>query len=167
MKKGFLFFLLTLLVSTVSMAQGAKASPAATAKGKGGDADITIKYAQPSVKGRKIWGGLVPYDQVWRTGANNATTIEFSKAVKIEGKDLAAGKYALFTIPTEGGKWTIIFNKKADQWGAYNYKADDDALRVDVQAKTSDVAVEAMTFSIAENTVTLAWEKLTVGFMVK
>src|SRR5688572_25582694 len=76
---------------------------------------ITINYSRPNVKGRKIFGGLEPYDAVWRTGANSATTIAFTEAVKIEGKDLAAGEYGLFTIPGQN-EWTIIINKGAKQW---------------------------------------------------
>ena len=90
--------------------------PQATVEGKIGAATVKIVYCQPSARGRKIMGGLVPYGEVWRTGANDATTIEFDKPVKIEGKDLAAGKYSLFSIPGEN-EWTIIINKDAKQMG--------------------------------------------------
>src|SRR5688572_29943922 len=96
-------------------------SPKETVTGKVGGANATIVYSRPSARGRKIVGSLVPYGEVWRTGANEATTITFDKAVKVEGKDLAAGTYALFTIPGEN-EWTIIFNKESQQWGAYKYK---------------------------------------------
>jgi Protein of unknown function (DUF2911) len=151
----------------VKPADNAKPSPAASATGKSGEAIITINYAQPAVKGRKIWGDLVPFDKVWRTGANEATTIEFSKDVKIEGKALKAGKYALFTIPTEGGEWTIIFNKTTKQWGAYDYKEADDALRVKVKATKAVAITERFTFEIKDKNVTLAWENLSVGFKVE
>ncbi|MEY4727976.1 MAG: hypothetical protein RLZZ390_500 [Bacteroidota bacterium] len=101
-------FLFLLTFGINACAQNAKPSPAQTASGKAGNATVTINYGSPSVKGRKIWGDLVPYGKVWRTGANDATTIEFSADVKIEGQPLAKGKYALFTIPEENG-WTIIF----------------------------------------------------------
>src|SRR6188768_4545868 len=121
MKRISIFFLaLTAVVANLS-AQDKPASPQATATGKIGAANVKIVYCQPSARGRKIMGGLVPYGEVWRTGANEATTIEFDKPVKIEGKDLPAGKYALFTIPNEK-EWTIIFNKDVKQWGAFNYK---------------------------------------------
>ena len=116
MKKVISIFSVMLFAVAV-MAQGgekkAAASPTAKAEGKVGDKSIVIDYAQPAVKGRKIWGDLVPMDKVWRTGANGATTITLDKDVKIEGQTLKAGKYSLFTIPNEK-EWTIIFNKKAE-----------------------------------------------------
>jgi hypothetical protein len=120
------------------------------------------------VRGREIWGKLVPYGQVWRTGANDATTIKFSKAVKINGKELAAGEYALFTIPAEG-EWTIIFNKTAKQWGAYEYKEADDALRVKATAQanamTEQLAIKVEATG-AKAQVGILWEKLKVTFEV-
>ena len=96
-----------------------------------GFTDVRIDYSRPGVKGRQIWGGLVPYDKVWRAGANEATTISFSTDVIVNGKTLKAGKYGFFTIPTKD-KWTIIFNKIADQWGAFEYNEAEDVLRIDV-----------------------------------
>ncbi len=160
MKKMLAFLFLTFFLSSFAHAQ----SPAATAKGKSGEGDITISYAQPAVKERKIWGGLVPFGEVWRTGANNATTIEFSKNVKIEGQALTAGKYALFTIPTEGGDWTFIFSKNTAQWGSYSYKKEEDALRVTVKAGKAAKFTERMTFDIKDKNVTLSWENLSVSF---
>jgi Protein of unknown function (DUF2911) len=145
----------------------AKPSPTATAIGKSGDASITVTYAQPAVKGRKVWGDLVPFDKVWRTGANDATTIEFSKDVKIEGQALKAGKYALFTIPTEGGEWTFIFNKTAKQWGSYSYKEADDALRVKVKSGKSAAFTERMTFEVKDKNVVFSWENLSAAFKVE
>jgi hypothetical protein len=141
----------------------AKPSPAATAIGTSGDASITVTYSQPSVKGRKVWGDLVPFDKVWRTGANDATTIEFSKDVKIEGQALKAGKYALFTIPTEGGEWTFIFNKTA----SYSYKEADDALRVKVKSGKSAAFAERMTFEVKDKNVVFSWENLSAAFKVE
>ena len=147
--------------------EAAKPSPAATAVGKTGDSNITLTYSQPAVKGRKVWGDLVPFDKVWRTGANDATTIEFSKDVKIEGQALKAGKYALFTIPTEGGEWTFIFNKTAKQWGAYSYKEADDALRVKVKAGKAAAFAERLTFEVKDKNVVFSWENLSAGFKVE
>ena len=120
--KKMLLLSFALLATTFVFAQEpakpapkAMASPAAKAEGKIGDKSIVISYHQPAVKGRKIWGDLVPFDKVWRTGANNATTITLDKDVKVGGKTLAAGRYAIFSIPT-ATDWTIIFNKGADQW---------------------------------------------------
>ena len=95
---------------------------------------VTISYSRPGVKGRKIQGALVPYDKVWRAGADEATKITFTTDVKIEGKKLSAGSYSFFVIPTKK-EWTIIFNKVADQWGAFEYNEAEDALRIKVKPK--------------------------------
>ena len=128
---------------------------------------VTIDYGQPSVKGRTIGKDLEPKaGQVWRTGANEATVFEVSQAVKVEGKDLPAGKYALFTIANEG-EWTIIFNKKANQWGAYDYKEADDALRVKVKPGKAPQFAEKMSFTVDKNgTVSLFWGDTKVDFKV-
>ncbi|MCX7743067.1 MAG: DUF2911 domain-containing protein [Flavobacteriales bacterium] len=127
---------------------------------------ITINYGSPAVKGRQIWGALVPYNEVWRTGANEATNIEFSKDVLIEGQELKAGKYGLFTIPGEN-EWTIIFNSVWDQWGAYDYDASKDVLRIKVVPKTHEPLAERLDFVIGKNGISLVWEKLEVFFSVK
>ncbi len=103
----------------------------------------------------------MPYGKVWRTGANDATTITFDKAVKIQGKTLAAGTYALFTIPTEK-EWTVIFNSDTKQWGACEYNQKKDVLRVTVQPTTTQKAFERLTFLIEddENAICLHWDKL-------
>lgn len=135
-----------------------------------GVTDITINYFRPGVKGRVIWGGLVPYDKTWRTGANNATTIEFNNDVMIEGNKVAAGKYALFTIPgTE--EWVVIFSKQADIWGDYDYKESEDVLRVKVKPMPAPFC-EWMMFAFADLAedsakVILHWEKIMIGFTVK
>jgi hypothetical protein len=141
-------------------------SPKETVKGKAGSANIEIVYSRPSSRGRTMIGGNEPYGEVWRTGANEATTIQFDKAVKIEGKDLPAGKYGLFTIPGEK-EWTIIFNKDHKQWGAYNYKKDDDVLRVTVPASKPKSFVETFTITVEKDQIVLAWENSQVSFNVK
>src|SRR3982751_1127810 len=122
-------FALTLALITLPvLAQQAKqprVSPDQTLKQTVGLTDITITYSRPAVKGRQIWGALVPYDQVWRTGANDATTITFSDDVTINGKPLPKGTYSLHTIPGKE-QWTIIFNKTAKQWGSFNYDQAQD-----------------------------------------
>ena len=110
-----------------------RVSPKATVSQTVGLTDVTITYCRPSVRGRTIWGGLVPYDEVWRTGANEATTITFTDDVTIDGNKLPAGTYGLFTVPGKD-EWTVVFNKGAKQWGAYEYKQDQDALRIKVEA---------------------------------
>ena len=142
------------------------AFPAVTATGKAGNVNITITYGSPSVKGRTIWGDLVPYGKVWRTGANDATTFEIDGDIKVEGQSLPKGKYSLFTIP-EAGEWTIIINKNAKQWGAYSYKQEDDVLRVKVKSTKSSSFNEALTYQIADGKVFIRWENLEVAFKVK
>lgn len=139
-------------------------SPAASTSFKVGLTNVSIHYSSPAVRDRTIWGDLVPYNEVWRAGANEATTIEFDTDVKVQDKFLAKGKYALFLIPKENGKWIAIFNKDADQWGAYRYDKSKDALRVEVKTKTAKDNVERMSFSIVDKSVNsgyirFAWEK--------
>ncbi len=164
--------LLSLLVLTlVALPMLAERADDADRKSKNGKTEgtidgveITLEYGRPNVKGRDIWGGLVPHGKVWRTGADEATTISFSSDVTIGGETLAAGTYGLFTIPGEG-EWTFIFNTVADQWGAYEYDAGKDALRVTATPAESE-HVESMDFTIDGSSVTLRWEKLAVGFEV-
>jgi len=131
---------------------------------------VTIDYSQPSVKGRAIGKDLEPLPgKVWRTGANEATVFEVSKDVKVEGKTLAAGKYALFSIDN-GKEWTLIFNKVWDTWGAYDYEKNkaQDALLVKVKKGKSDKFAERFAFT-ADNagTVSLFWGDIKVDFKVK
>jgi DUF2911 family protein len=131
--------------------------------------DITVDYSRPVAKGRTIWGGLVPYDKVWRTGANEATQITFSDDVTINGQPLAKGAYSLHTIPGKDS-WTLIFNKTAKQWGSFNYDAAQDALRVTVKPKAAPFA-EVFTIGFPDvtpdtATVVLRWADLSVGFTV-
>jgi hypothetical protein len=141
-------------------------SPKATVSQVVGLTDVSIAYSSPGVKGRTIWGGVVPYDKVWRTGANEATSFEVSTDVQIEGKPLPAGKYALFTIPGKD-RWTVIFNK-TQQWGAFNYEEADDVLRVDVKPQPAPFQERlGITFRDTtdfDTTVVVAWEKLAVPF---
>lgn len=142
-----------------------KPSPAASASGEVDGVKINVNYHQPSAKGREIMGGLVPYNEVWRTGANDATTFEISENLMIEGEELPKGKYSLFTIPGEE-EWTIIFNNVAKQWGAYDYNADQDALRVTVPAGETDEFVETFNIAVEGDHVVLSWENTEVKFEV-
>jgi hypothetical protein len=131
--------------------------------------EITITYHRPGVKGRVIWGDLVPYDKVWRTGANEATTIGFSGDVLVEGNKLAAGTYGLFTIPGKT-EWTVIFSKQADIWGTFGYKEDQDVLKLKVKSAAAPHC-EWLRFAftdLAEDSARaiLHWEKLQVAFTV-
>lgn len=147
----------------ITIVKGDIASPRKEMTGSIGEARVKINYGSPSVKGRAIWGKLVPFNQVWRTGANEATTFEVDKNVKISGQELPAGKYGLFTIPKEEG-WTIIFNTQAEQWGHYDYDKAKDVLRVDVPTKAITEASETMNFLIDGDQIVLTWEKLSVPF---
>lgn len=109
---------------------------------------ITITYSRPNVKGRKIFGGLQPYGEVWRTGANAATTITFTENVIVEGNKVPAGEYGLFTIPG-ADEWTIILNKTYKQWGAYTYKEADDLLRFKVKPMTISWPIETFTMQFS------------------
>ncbi|HWC53975.1 MAG TPA: DUF2911 domain-containing protein [Chitinophagaceae bacterium] len=165
----------TLLLSSAVFAQADKskrASPPATATGKIGDATITIDYSSPSVKGRKIWGDLVPYDKVWRTGANEATIFQTDKDITVEGKTLKAGKYSLYTIPGEK-EWVFIFNSQTGQWGIKDEAGTTtedpakDVLRVTVKPKASKAFNEHMNFVVDKDGFALVWENLEVPVSVK
>ena len=145
----------------------AKPSPAATATGKLGATAVTVSYSSPGVKGRKIFGGLEPYGKVWRAGANEATTVEFSKAVTVEGKALPAGKYSFFVIPTESGKWTAIFNKVPNQWGAYKYDEKQDALRVLVTPRKTAAVTERLAYEVTPKGLMLRWENVELPMAIK
>ncbi len=170
--KKMLLLVFALLATTIAFSQqdakgAAKPSPAAKAEGKIGDKNISISYHQPAVKGRKIWGNLVPFDKVWRTGANNATTITVDKDVKINGKPLPKGRYSLLSIPTASSDWIIIFNKDADQWGAYSYDEKKDEVRVKAKSAKSDTFNERMTFAVTEKGIAFMWENLIVNLDVE
>ncbi|PRD50691.1 DUF2911 domain-containing protein [Sphingobacterium gobiense] len=131
---------------------------------------VTLVYQRPNVNSRTIFGGLVPYDQVWRTGANGIPSLTFEEEVTIAGNKVPAGTYGLFTIPTKGD-WTIILSKKAEQWGAYQYNQSDDFLRF--QAKSKSLPAKVETFTMAFENVrptgadlTLSWENTEVSFPI-
>lgn len=142
-------------------------SPPATAKGNINNADIIIDYSSPSVKGRTVYGELEAFGKIWRAGANEATTFETSKDIKVNGKTLAAGKYSFFVIPKESGPWTVIFNTVAKQWGAYKHDESKDALRV--EANTSEIEhVEKLKYTIADDgMVHLDWSTTRLSFSIQ
>jgi hypothetical protein len=164
-----------LVIATALFAQPPKinfpgASPACTLKQRVGLTDIEIKYSRPSAKGRVMLGGIDPYGQVWRTGANDATTIAFSTPVKLNGNQIAPGTYGLFTIPGES-EWTIILSKTSKQWGAYKYDPKDDVLRFTAKPVPLSTPVESFTiefgnFTVSQATLNLAWEKTSVPIEV-
>jgi len=162
-----LFTAITISVSALAQEAKKPASPAATSTGKIKDATITIAYSGPSVKGRKIWGGLEAYDKVWRAGANEATTFETDKDIMVQGKSLPAGKYSFFLIPKESGTWTAIFNKEPKQWGAFKYEEAKDALRVDVKTKALKARQETLVYKVTKNGFTMDWDKISVPVAIK
>lgn len=165
-KEKLLLLFIAFCTVNIGVAQGKPASPAAVATGKINDATITINYSSPSVKGRKIWGELVPLNKIWRAGANEATTFETNKDLTIEGSKLPAGKYSFFVIPKENES-ILIFNKVAKQSGTYTYDEKQDQLRVTVKQKAVDTNTESLLYSIEKDTVVLSWEKWKIPFSVK
>ncbi|MFP5079627.1 DUF2911 domain-containing protein [Pedobacter sp. JCM 36344] len=155
MKTIFKTMLFVAIAATTSVglnAQGLKMPQASTAQSitQGfGLGTVSINYSRPNTKGRKIFGALEPYGAVWRTGANSATTITTTEAIKIEDKDLPAGTYGLFTIPG-ANEWTVIINKGAKQWGAYEYKAEEDLFRFKVTPLKLKDKVETFTIQLAD-----------------
>jgi hypothetical protein len=148
-----------------------RTSPDKAVSQKVGYTQISITHGSPAVNNRIIWGDLVRYDEVWRAGANDATTIEFDSDVSIEGHELAAGKYALFIIPRANKKWTIIFNKVHKQWGAFRHDPSEDALRLDVLPRVSPIYHERLCYDIRQHgfefgEVSMFWEHIEVSFEV-
>jgi hypothetical protein len=168
-----LFTVLALAIATSAFAQqqvrSPRPSPSASFTQTVGITDITMKYSRPGVKGRAIWGALVPYGKVWRAGANEATTITFSDDVWINGQKLAKGTYSFHATPGQS-EWTLHFNSVADQWGSYSYDASKDVVTVKSKPQAAqheewlNFEVEDMTTDTA--TIALHWEKIAVPFTV-
>lgn len=173
MKSTILGLGAALLVAATAHAQQLelpRPSPNAHVTQTVGVTDITVDYSSPAVRGRKIWGGLVPYNEVWRAGANAATKITFSKDVVVGDKAVPAGSYAFFVIPTPT-KWTLILNKDANQFGAFTYKKEADFLRVEVKPQPSPMR-ERLAYGFSNFTDTTAqldleWEKVRVSLPIK
>jgi hypothetical protein len=159
--------LITLLSAFSLRAQYAelpRLSPKASVSYTIGLTEVTVDYSAPAVKNRVIWGDVVPYDSIWRGGANEATTVEFSTDVNLEGQTVRAGKYALFFIPGES-EWTVILNKKTDQWGASAYDDNEDEVRFTVEPKMNEGMQERLSYTIHDmkmdmGYIKLSWEKL-------
>ena len=159
-----------LLATTVALAQSTQLnlprdSQRASVTQRVGITDITVNYHRPLVKGRTIWGKVVPYGQVWRAGANENTTITFTDAVSVEGQPLDKGTYGLHMIPNQD-QWIIAFSKINSAWGSFSYKESEDALRVTVKPQAAELQ-EALLYQIDQPTensavVTMRWEKVSV-----
>jgi hypothetical protein len=156
-------FTLVFAVSTAT-AQKAPVSPKVVAESQ----NTMITYGQPSKKDREIFGKLVPYGQVWRTGANEATTVQFKKDVTFGGKKVKAGTYSLFTIPTEN-EWTIILNSELGQWGAYKYNdiKKNNVAEVKVKATNTASFMEKLTITTDDKKITIGWDKTSVSVDTK
>jgi hypothetical protein len=165
-QKKLQLLLIVLLTVTFVNAQNKPASPAASVTGKINGVTITINYSSPSVKERVIWGGLVPFNKIWRAGANAATTIEMDKDLVVEGQKLPAGKYSFFVIPNEK-ECVIIFNKVAKLSGTNNYNEKEDQLRVTVKQKLTDSITESLVYAINQNSIVLSWEKWNIPIAVQ
>jgi hypothetical protein len=146
-----------------------RVSPACTVAQDIGISKIEIAFARPAVKGRKIWGGVVPFGQVWRAGANNATVLSFSHPATVAGKEVPAGSYGFFVIPGEK-TWTLILNKKPKQWGAYEYKAEEDLARWEVTPQTGPfleyLDYRVLPVDTSNAILELGWEKVRVSIPV-
>ena len=146
-------------------------SPSASIKQTVGLTDVTVDYSRPGMKGRKVFGDLVAFGSVWRTGANKATAITLSDDVKIGGKDVKAGKYSIFTIPGEA-EWTVIVNSNTELWGAGGYKQEEDVARFMVKPTKLNDTYETFTIGFSHLTndaahVNLMWENTKVSFKIE
>jgi hypothetical protein len=146
-----------------------RVSPSATVSQTLATTDLIVKYSRPGVKGRAIWGDLVPYGKVWRTGANEATTIKTSGEVTVGGQKLPAGTYALFTVPGEDS-WTVVFNTQAEQWGGFEHDTTKDVLKLEVKPAAAEHE-EWMRFTFENlsnlgGDLVLRWEKLAVAIPI-
>jgi hypothetical protein len=174
LKNAVLCAIATLLCTTIAHAQGALAprkSPMTAAQCTQNGTYIRVIYSQPSKNDRVIFGSLVPYSEVWRTGANEATEITFGKDVSIAGKKVKAGTYSLFTIPEEK-RWTVILNTELGMWGAFNYDIKKDVLRTTIApTSTGSVVWEPFTIKIEQGdkaaNLMIFWDKTQVTLPIK
>lgn len=143
-------------------------SPLEVKEGTIGAKSIKVQYGSPAVKGRTLWGDLVPYNVVWRTGANEATFIEIPQDISVEGKPLAAGKYSLFTIPKESGKWTVILNSDWNlEHGHFQYDEKNDVLRVEVTPVWEETSTERLSIDIESPGLVIRWDKLKLPITIQ
>jgi len=166
-----LAFFATTMVACAQGDKSTRPSPPATATGKVGDATITINYSSPAVKGRKIWGDLVPYNKAWRAGANEATIFTTDKDIRVEGKALPAGSYSLFAIPGEK-EWQFIFNSETGQWGIKrggdaNYDPSKTVLSVNAKPVASASMNERLVYDVNGKGFVLKWDNLEVPVKIK
>ena len=156
--------LLVLLLSTFAFAQKPAASPSVTTE----SANVKVVYGQPSKKDREIFGKLVPFGEVWRTGANAGTEVTFKKDVNFGGTKVKAGTYTLFTIPTKD-EWTVILNSELKQWGSYGYDKikDKNVASVKVKSMSSESVIEKLTITAEDTQISIAWDHTVVRVPLK
>jgi Protein of unknown function (DUF2911) len=172
MKRALLAALLMTAPALAQRLELPALSPGAKVSQTAGLTEISVEYSSPGVRGRKIWGGLVPYGEVWRAGANAATKVSFSKDVVINNTQVPAGDYAYFVIPAKpGAAWTVILSNGVKQWGSMQYKKEQDFLRVDVKpvaiAERERLGFVFPDFNNDQATLALEWEKVRLPLVVK
>lgn len=151
----------TIESDTIEESTDVRPSPIEIREGEISGKAFRVHYGSPALKGRILWGDLVPYNIVWRTGANEASYIDLASDIMVEGKSLPAGKYSLFTIPKESGSWTVIFNSEWDlEHGHFQYDEKNDVLRVEVTPSWEANAQERLTMDIESPGLVIRWEKL-------
>ena len=160
------FSVLFMCIVIMSCTSKQKPSPPFKIKDKIGSVDVEINYNSPRVRDRVIWDELVPYNQVWRTGANEATRIKISKDILIYDSPVKKGEYSFFTIPNKES-WIVIFNNVPNQWGTYDYDSSKDVLRLKVIPIKSNKFFENMTFLINKNNISFNWENLSFILDIK
>ncbi|TNE30535.1 MAG: DUF2911 domain-containing protein [Bacteroidetes bacterium] len=172
MKRIFTLLALVVGFSGTTLAQGTlepKSSPLDISTTTVGETYIKVVYSRPHKKGRNIFGGLVPFNKVWRTGANAATEITFTGDVEINGEEIEAGTYSLYTIPSEDS-WTVILNSDLGQWGAYRYNEDNDVLRFEVETQETEVTWEPFTIVLEtegrKSNLKMMWDTTMVSFKI-
>ena len=164
-----LLFAIALLFSMVSVTQAQDKKPPMSPRltVESPDKNIKVMYGQPSKKDRDVFGKLVPYGKVWRTGANEATEVTFKSDVMFGGKMVKAGSYALFTIPGEK-EWTVILNSTLGEWGAFGYEKikDKDVASIKVPVSMNKTPIEKLTITPANSSIAIAWDNMTVSVPV-
>lgn len=169
--KRTLYSIAVVAMPLISAAQDLpQPSPKATLQQRIGLTDVTVEYSRPSMKGRKVFGDLVPYGEVWRTGANKATSISFKGNILVNDQPLEAGMYSIFTVPHEGGSWEVMFNRDTELWGASDRKPEDDVLHIKVPVSECP-ATETFTMEFANlgqdaADLVLRWDRQQVAIRI-
>ncbi len=162
--KNFKLTLVLVLLTTVIFAQK---SPRKQVNGTIGHVNVDIDFGAPSVKERAIWGALVPYNKVWRAGANENTTISFDEKVTIQDKTVFPGKYGFFIIPNDAKDWILILSSENDAWGSNSYNENDDVVRIAVTPQFVEENQEELSYNVTSEGIEIAWEKVRLLIPIK